>query len=223
MHRAFWQSLPPWQPCRRTEQTIARRHSVSPRFTPTLLCASALLVAAFSAVGNAQQGTAPSREQVYSILDSWKGREDALSRVAALPPTAATQVGEIAADDNDTYEHRSHAITILGATRQPDSVAILGRIADGGRPAYRCLAIQALAEIGSKEALPVLIRQLDAHDACMSVTSTDPARETPVLVSDEAVRALEKISGRSFRGAAEQGGHAATEPWKLWWQRQRRR
>ena len=81
-----------------------------------------------------------------------------------------------------------------------------------GQPIYRCLAVQALAEISTEETLPVLVKKLDDASACMKAVATDPASEHDVLVYDEAVRALEHVTGLSFKGKG-------TKAWKAWWHR----
>jgi len=44
--------------------------------------------------------------------------------------------------------------------------------------------------------------------------------EAEVSVSDEAVRTLESITGKSFEPSPAFGAHRAAEPWKKWWDEQ---
>jgi HEAT repeat protein len=113
----------------------------------------------------------------------------------------------------------SRAIGLLGTFKSAESVNGLAQITEAKKPLYRCLAIQSLAEIASKETLPVLIKKLDDRAVCMKTTSTDPARDNSVFVSDEAVRALETITGQAF-GNVDSLGHRPSKPWKEWWTKQ---
>lgn len=163
------------------------------------------------------------KPEVIAILDNWTTRADANASISKLGPEAVALLGTIAADDSETHARRWRSISLLGSLPPSESVVPLGNVARGAKPIYRCFALQSLAETGSEGAIPVAISQLDNNSSCMTAISTDPARETAVRVSDEAVRALETITGRSFEPNAAFGVHRAAEPWKKWWQDQEAR
>lgn len=168
-----------------------------------------------------QSSKTSNRTQIESLLDSWEKRTTA--REAALKVGSESEVvrvlGAIAESRNQAFGRRSHAIALLATFKSGLSVKALARVANTANPTYRCGAIQALAEIASKATLPVLVSKLDDHSVCMQIQSTDPARTSNVHVSDEAVRALEGVTGHTF-GHGSSNGHRETEPWKEWWEKQ---
>ncbi len=121
-------------------------------------------------------------------------------------------VRSVATAADQPHLRRARAISLLATMRDPQSVRTLATIADHAKPTYRCLAIQALAEVGTEETLPWLVRKLDDNSSCMKTITTDPVREHDVLVSDEAVRALEHVTGALPEGKG-------AEAWKRWWLR----
>jgi hypothetical protein len=173
-------------------------------------------------VGVKAQSTTPIQTQVESVLDSWQSR--AAARQGLLKLASESEVvnalGAIAESRKQPFGRRSHAIGLLATFKNGRSVKVLARVTDAAKPPYRCGAIQALAEIASKATLPVLVSKLDDHSVCMQTQSTDPARTSDVYVSDEAVRALEQITGQTF-GQESSTGHRAIQPWKEWWAKQR--
>lgn len=180
-----------------------------------------LMICCCLVVGAKAQATTPIQAQIESILDSWQSRT--VAREAVLKAGSESEVlsalGTIAGSGKQPFGRRSHAIALLATFKNSQSVKLLARVAKTGKPPHRCGAIQALAEIASKATLPVLVSKLDDHSVCMQIQSTDPARTSDVYVSDEAVRALEHVTGQSF-GQESSPGHRATQPWKDWWAKQ---
>mgnify|MGYP001769237274 CR=1 FL=1 len=155
--------------------------------------------------------------KVSAIIDNWKTRAEASAAIHDIGQDALDCIGIIAIDEHETHIRRWRSIMLLGTAPSKQSIPFLGQIATTSKAIYRCLALQALAESGSKHAIPILISQLDNCESCMIVTSTDPMQEDAILVSDEAVRALETITGKSFEPNVTFGVHRATGPWKKWW------
>ena len=157
-----------------------------------------------------------SRSQVEAALDSWSGRastRDAILKITRDPVPAL--IG-IAKSKRGSELRTAHAINLLATFKTQQSEHALGQIAKDGTPKFRCLALQALSELNSRHAIPVLINKLYDHAVCMTIVSTDPPKENGVYVSDEAVRLLEQITGQSFDQDSTDG-HRATKPWKEWW------
>jgi HEAT repeat protein len=140
------------------------------------------------------------RYQVEALLRSWEDRATARKKILELESEASAtrELISIGRSTRTTHLVRSRAIALLGSLSNPASLKGLALITMTGKPLYRCLAIQSLAEIGSRETLHLLIEKIDDHSICMTMTSTDPPEERDVSVSDEAVRALEKITGEPF-------------------------
>lgn len=183
--------------------------------------ATALVLLYFGITSGAcAHNKADLQHEATRILDNWTTRADANAAIRKLGPNAVVLLGTIAADDSETHTRRWRSISLLGSLPPRESVVALGNIATRAKPIYRCFALQSLAETGSEEAISVAVSQLDNTSPCMTSISTDPARETAVRVSDEAVRTLEAITGRSFEPNVAFGAHRAAEPWKAWWQEQ---
>lgn len=163
------------------------------------------------------------RSQIEAILESWADRETARLAVSKLGLEGMKALISIAVSAEQTYLRRSRAISLLGTFNTSEAVRGLAQITEDRKPLYRCLALQALAEVRSEETLAVVISKLDDSAVCMKTVSTDPAGEEEIFVSDEAVRALERITGLSFEEECPTyRKHRATQPWKQWWEKQRR-
>ncbi len=164
------------------------------------------------------QNKSESEHGVTAVLDNWTTRADASAAIRKLGPNGVVALSKIAADDSEAHTRRWRSISLLGSLPPSESVVPLGDIVRRAKPMYRCFALQSLAETGSEGAIPIAVSQLDNTSPCMTATSTDPARETAIRVSDEAVRTLEAITGKSFEPNAAFGMQRASEPWKKWWQ-----
>ncbi|MEW5979728.1 MAG: HEAT repeat domain-containing protein [Acidobacteriota bacterium] len=166
-----------------------------------------------------QETLQDARAQIQAVLDSWQDRATAREAILKLGPSGFAAVQSIAKAGAENHSRRSRAIALLATFKSRESIQALEQITGDKAPLYRCLAIQALTEIGSEEPLPILVRKLDDRSVCMKTTSTDPAEEHDVLVSDEAVRGLEKITGLSFERGKSNVKHRATRSWKDWWRK----
>lgn len=178
-----------------------------------------IIMCSLLAVGVKAQSTS-IQAQIESLLDAGQSRVAARESLLKLGSESdvINVLGTIAESRKQPFGRRSRAIGLLATFKNDRSIRVLARVADEAKPLFRCGAIQALAEISSKATLPVLVSKLDDRSVCMQIQSTDPARTSHVFVSDEAVRALEQITGETFREGTPTG-HRATEPWKKWWAR----
>ena len=109
---------------------------------------------------------------------------------------------------------------LLATFDNRESAGALSTIANGRILSFRCTALQSLASLSERWALPVLVGKLDDKSVCMQIVVTDPAREYDVYVSDEAVRLLENVTGLKFEKPSDglYVNHRATRPWKKWWE-----
>lgn len=182
-----------------------------------------LLLSSLDAIVLYGQPAQEIRPQVEAILDFWSDREAGHAAVSELGSEGMKALVAIAVSGDQSHLRRSRAIWLLGTFNTSEAVRGLTRITEDRKPLYRCLALQALAEIGSDETLTVVVRKLDDRAVCMKTVSTDPVTEKEVFVSDEAVRALERITGLSFENECpSRKGHRATQPWKQWWEKRQR-
>jgi len=160
------------------------------------------------------------RSQVESVLDAGGGREKGHELVSKISDHPVPLLMSIAQSTQDSYVRRTRAIYLLATFKTKESELALSELTTHSGPEYRCPALQALVEIRSQDAIPLLINSLDDRAVCMHATLTDPARAQEVYVADEAVRLLEQVTGQSF-GHVLANGHRATKPCKKWWVRQK--
>ena len=166
-------------------------------------------------------GQTPLQSQVESSLDSGSSRAEIHDLIVKMTDNPVPVVAEIAQSDHESYARRTRAIYLLATFKTKRSGDILTEIAEHSSATLRCPALEALAELRSKDAIPTLIRKLDDRAVCMQKTLTDPPRQQEVYVSDEAVRLLEQVTGQSFL-QERADGHRPTKPWKDWWAKQKR-
>jgi len=179
----------------------------------TAIC---LLACAFEVV----TGQAPVRSQIETLLDEGSSRahnRDVILKISDAPVPVLISIAE---SDRESYVRRTRAIFLLATFKTPESEHSLNNLADHASPQFRCPALQALVELKSQDAIPMLIGKLNDHSVCMQTVSTDPAREDDVYVSDEAVRLLEKVTGQRFDRESI-GSHRSTRPWEKWWSEQK--
>jgi len=127
------------------------------------------------------------------------------------------ELSAIAKGERQPFIRRIHAMALLATFKTSISSSTLREVATDSLPALRCQALQYLVESEGQSAIPFLIKKLDDRDVCMTTTITDPARQFPVYVSDEAVRLLEMTAMLQFEKNLGEDMHRATAPWKEWW------
>jgi hypothetical protein len=153
--------------------------------------------------------------EVEAVLDAWSTRTSTRQNLIQIGPQAQEIVSMIARSSDQTFLRRSRAISLLGTFGNSRSVQTLKDISNTAQSNYRCLAMHALAEIGTEEVLSILVEKLGDRTTCMKSVSTDPGRENDVFVCDEAARLLELITGLSF--GHQEDRDKRTKMWKLWW------
>jgi hypothetical protein len=163
----------------------------------------------------------PQLSQIQAAVDTGSSRTNIRDAILKITPDPVPALICIVSSKDEPEFRRRRAIALLGTFHSDQSEHALDQLTDDPEPFYRCLALQSLVELKSRIAVPVLIRKLDDPTACMTQVSTDPAEEHDVYVSDEAVRLLEDITGRSFEREPIYG-HRKTKPWKKWWAKQKK-
>ena len=156
--------------------------------------------------------------QVSSALDSWSGRSETREAILKVNTNPVPDLIAIASSERQLEIRRFHSIELLATFKTPQSEKALVQLTNDPNPKCRCAALRSITELNPVSALPFLIRRLDDTAVCMKTISTDPAEAQNLYVSDEAVRLLERITGKSFGGQSIDG-HSATQPWKEWWEK----
>ena len=174
-----------------------------------------LLVAALSVMAQ----TSP-RSKVAAAIDSWETRASTRAAIVKIGGDPMPALVAIIESKQDPYVRKWHAILLLPTFKSSGAELGIKEIINVGEPIFRCFALEALVELKSRDAVPILIVKLDDHDTCRQENSSDPARQSDISVSDEAVRLLEHVTGLSFDGE-QFGSHRKTEPWKKWWMKQK--
>lgn len=164
------------------------------------------------------------QSKVEIILDTWEDRENARDAINELGNQAMHAVISIAVNNQEILVRRRRAINLLATFKTQESIKALVTILHDKDPSLRCFAIHSMMEIGGRRVIPPLITKLDDSSVCLKAAQTDPYEEIDVYVSDEVVRALEKITSISFEEEKSLWivGHRATQPWKDWWARNRK-
>jgi hypothetical protein len=180
------------------------------------LCQTAVLLALV--IGIPAQTT--SRSDIGSAIDSWQSLASTRDSILKIGRDPLPALASIANSKDESVIRRTHAIELLATFHDTRAEAGLTQVTNDRDPTFRCLGLQSLVELKSRDAIPTLINKLGDHDTCMKMNSTDPPRRYNVYVSDEAVRLLELVTGQSFDPTFVYG-HRKTEPWKKWWRQQR--
>jgi hypothetical protein len=155
-----------------------------------------------------------SVKDVGVLLDDWKDRATARQRLIQLGPEAQAALQSVAIANNEAMLRRRRAISLLATIGNSESIKTLDAISNMDPPAYRCFALQALAEIGTEETLPVFMRKLEDKTVCMYKAASHAETED-ILVCDEAIRLLEHLTGLSL--AVEKDRVEKIDKWKAWW------
>ena len=167
-----------------------------------------------------------AHSSVEQALDVWQSREVAHEKVAALGREGVAELLKIAVDDSQHLKIRWHAVTLLPTFHRgnPEVLPALESILTKAKPStYRCFALHSLSQIG-REALPVVVEALDDNSVCMQSTVTHTGT-FDVYVSDEAVRILEKLTGRTLEEDQPvwKKPHRNADLWRVWWRENRQK
>lgn len=155
------------------------------------------------------------RNEVEAILDEWKDRVTARQHLIRLGDEAQPMLQLIAITENQPELRRRRAIYLLGTLSNSESIKTLAHISNADPPCFRCFAMHAMAEIRTEDVLDNFIKKLDDKDICMYRVYSDPHEEEDVLVCDEAIRLLEKITGLSLGTGKDRAEKIRI--WKAWW------
>jgi HEAT repeat protein len=182
----------------------------------------ALVLCCTGICGFAQQQPA-LQKQITAALDANVNISESVAtmkKLRASPADLAQVLGTIASDRSETHQRRWRAMLALGQVDDISSATYLVGLLNDPKPFYRCTAIQSLSAIRSWPAVPFLIGKLDDRSTCLQLDQSH-GPSLPVFVCDEAVRALEEISGCSFEAEKNlaQIGHRSVQPWKTWWEK----
>jgi WD domain, G-beta repeat len=133
---------------------------------------------------------------------------------------------QIARDQSQPAERRIEAIRLLGDKRSDEAYKALVELLHENNTV--CGTIHALQAYRNPALVPAFLGLLEDRRSCgnivrFTVGGNADERKTEVLVSDEAVEALEHIT--RIRLEKENDlfviGHRATQPWKDWWNENR--
>jgi hypothetical protein len=173
-----------------------------------------------SVVASGAAAQTASRSDVEVAIGSWQSRASTRAAILKIGGDPIPALVSIASSKDESVLHRTHAIAVLATLQSPSSELGLKQLTNGSDPVFRCFALQSLVELKSRDAIPTLIDKLEDHDTCFKLNASDPPREYDIYVSDEAVRLLEFVTGRSFEPKFI-CGHRKTQPWKAWWLKQK--
>ena len=177
-----------------------------------------IIVLAILAVSAAPQTT--PRADVLAAIDHWQNRTSARDSILKIGGDPLPALVSIANSKDEPVIHRTRAIGLLATFHDARAEAGLIQLTNDGNPMFRCFGLQSLSELKSRGAVPILISKLNDRETCLTMNSSDPPHESPIYVSDEAVRLLELVTGQSFEPNFVYG-HRKTEPWKKWWLEQK--
>lgn len=163
------------------------------------------------------------KQQITAALDAIVNISESvitMKKLGASTPDLAHVLGTIATDRSETHQHRWRAMLALGQVDDISSATSLVGLLDDPKPFYRCTAIQSLSAIKSQAAVPFLVGKLTDKMTCLQLEQSHRP-SLPVFVSDEAVRALEVITGYSFETEKDLAriGHRSVQPWQTWWEK----
>jgi len=202
-----------WQ----TASGKAPRHQLLARITAVLGLA---LVS--NIVLQAQQCEETAQSQIRDALDKTTNRVLLREVIDDYGEEAKQILVQIAGDGNQTPRRRGQAIQLLGEHRSEAGEKLLLAMLDD--PETVCSALNPLQEYRDPELIPRLIAMLDDHRSCgevvrFSIGSSEKQQKTGFDLPDEAVGALEHLTGKRFERERDLFiiGHRSIQPWKDWW------
>jgi Tol biopolymer transport system component len=174
----------------------------------------------------AQECKETTRGQIEAVLDKSTNRILLNEVVDNLGEEGKQILVQIAGDLKQSPKRRGQAISLLGEHRsEAGKKLLLGMLSD--YPTL-CGAIHPLQEYRDPNLVPQFISLLDDRRSCgnmieFSIGGDAREKKTTVFVSDEAVDALERVTGKRLEKENDLFliGHRATQPWKEWWKSNR--
>jgi len=133
---------------------------------------------------------------------------------------------QIAGDSTQPSKRRGQAIQLLGEHRSDAGERLLMAMLHD--PKTICAAISPLQQYRDPQLIPNFVALLDDKRSCgnmvrFSTGGNEREESTEVSLSDEAVGALERLTGKRLEKERDLFlvGHRATRPWKEWWNENR--
>lgn len=115
---------------------------------------------------------------------------------------------------------KAFLIDVIGKSRTQEAASALTELLSYSDAFVRGLAVSHLGKRRYKPAIPYLVHLLDDKEVFVTNMQTDPDRNEPVLVRDNAMEALQAITGRTMDAGATQDERARA--WVRWWEKQQR-
>ena len=198
--------------------------ALRPRLLSCLLVFALTCVPVIEAQG--QECKESAQSQIEAALDKTTNRILLREVVDDYGDEGKQILVGIASDHNQTPRRRGQAIQLLGEHRsEAGERMLLGMLDD---PAMICSVVSPLQEYRDPQVVPKLIAMLDDQRSCgevvrFSIGGHGKEEKTGVFLSDEAVEALERLTGKRFEQERDLFivGHRATQPWKDWWSQNR--
>lgn len=184
-----------------------------------LINASVLLLC-MSIPGHGFQGDVATR--VTRALDLMSHQPKAarreLQRIGA--PAFPHILRAIREDDGLGPIKKAFLVDVIGKSRTKEAASALTELLSYSDPFVRGLAVSHVGKRRYKPAIPYLVKLLDDKNVFVTNMQTDPDRNEPVLVRDNAMEALQAITGRAIDARATQDERA--KAWLHWWEKQQR-
>ena len=183
------------------------------------------LFALMLCVGVASAGIWLPQEPVDTVREILSRGESAdLSKarqeLLAIGDPVIGPVGSTIRSESDATAVRlAFLIGILESINSQEAQWILVTLVDDPRPVVRGFSIMTIERQKITCAVPLLINSLRDQAAFTTQVSTDPYRETPLTVTDAALRALRTITGKP-------GGPGENDQAKVfqeWWEHEKTR
>ncbi|HEV3254715.1 MAG TPA: WD40 repeat domain-containing protein [Candidatus Acidoferrales bacterium] len=163
---------------------------------------------------------------INQILEMWPYHRPLMVRLLQEHGEAGiTELVDVFRDHSRPTEFRRNALSILDEIRAPQTSELL--LEAFTERDLQCLAISLSGRWRDPRFVPLLVGFLDDRRICGQLerisTSSSEIKKTDVFASDEAVQALEIITGTRFEGNKDlfEIGHQATGPWVDWWEKNR--
>lgn len=115
---------------------------------------------------------------------------------------------------------KAFLVDVIGKSRTKEAASALTEMLSYSDAFVRGLAVSHLGKRRYRPAIPYLVKLLDDRNVFVTNMQTDPDRNEPVLVRDNAMEALQAITGKTMDAGATQDERA--QAWVRWWEKQQR-
>src|SRR5271157_543626 len=197
---------------------------------PITLSAIAILLLSLSHISTAQHYEENATVQIQDVLDKSTDRILLGDVIGGYGEEGKRILVQIASDSAQPASRRSRAVQMLGEYRSPAGEKLLKAMLNDSKTI--CGAISALQNYRDPELIARFIDLLDDHRSCGKLIRISGERrsvdggkqeETEVYISDEAIDALEEITGDYLEKERDLFiiGHRSSQVWKTWWNENR--